>query len=172
MLELIPGISALYNILKRNIERGNDVLVQRKELSKELMENCRSWSSILLSTFDKAVGRWAIEGREKAASEIMKLEEDFMKLDYWSLEASSPILLFLKEDRRFEIFADSCANFYKSALYVKRIVYGDIQAHSGGYVSADDVGIKGMVDLWREEVERMLREVSTEYMKVRTIEPK
>jgi len=174
LLDLVNPIRALYDILKRNIDRSNDVLKQRKELASELMENCRSWASILLSTFDEAVDSWSKKnkGKQAAMSEIEKLEQDFLKLDYWSLETSSPILLFLKEDRRFENFADSCARFYKSALSVKRIAYGGIEESPGRYVNIRDAGVKATVDSWKEEVERMLRDVSTEYMKTRTIEPK
>src|SRR2546425_61132 len=121
----IPGLSTLYSVLKRDIDRKNDVLAQRKDLAKELMENCRKWASVLLDTFDEAVRRWqGPGGRQAAEREIMALESDFMKLDYWSLKDGSPILKFLREDKKFAPFADCCADFYKAALYVKRIVYG------------------------------------------------
>lgn len=97
----IPGLSMLYAIHKRNIDRENDILVQRKRLADELMNNCRIWAKELLATFDVAVRRWKADGRGAAQKEIMELEHDFMKLNYWSLESSSPILIFLREDHRF-----------------------------------------------------------------------
>lgn len=168
----IPGLSTLYSILKRQIDRENDLLAQRKKLADELMENCRNWAGILLETFRNAVRRWGTEGRAAAEKEIMEQEMDFMKLDYWSLEHTSPVLRFLKEDSRFEDFANSCARFYKSALSVKRLVYGDIEAHPGQHVTERDVGIAGMVDLWSGEVEKMLRDVATHHMRVRVLAPK
>jgi hypothetical protein len=54
-----------------------------------------------------------------------------MKLEYWSLESTSPILLFLKEDERFQPFVMSCIAFYNSALSVKRLVYGQIEDTPG-----------------------------------------
>ena len=168
----IPGLSTLYAIFKRNIDRENDVFAQRSRLADELMANCRQWSSVLLAVFRDAVRRWAQEGRDAAAEEIMAQEQDFLKLDYWSLESSSPILRFLSEDPRFVDFSNACAQFYRSALSVKRLVYGDIQTHPGVYVSEREVGIAGMVNAWQNEVERMLSEVSREYMVVRTLTPK
>ena len=168
----IPGISTLYSILKRDIDRDNDIFNQRKKLSDELVENCRKWAEILIDTFDHAVERWEVEGREAAEREIMKQEMDFMKLDYWSIEETSPILLFLKKDTRFAEFSHSCAEFYKSALYVKRLVYGQIESHPGVYVSSQDVGIRKMVELWKNEIERMLRDVTTEHMRVKVLLPK
>ena len=167
----IPGLPTLYAILKRDIDRKNDIFRQRKELSAELMDNCRRWSEVLVSTFRGAIGRWAEEGRDAAANDIMQLEMDFLKLDYYSLESSSPILAFLREDSAFRAFAEACAAFYKSALSVKRIVYGDIQTHPGVYVTAGQVGIQGMVNAWENEVEQMLRKVGHEYMRVRILTP-
>ena len=168
----IPGLPTLYAILKRHIDRGNDILAQRKALADELMENCRSWSRILIDTFEEAVTRWRNEGRHAAEKEIMEQEMDFMKLNYESLKDTSPILLFLREDSRFEAFALSCANFYKSALNVKRLVHGQIESHAGHFVTERDVGIAKMVELWRHEVETMLHEVLVEHMRVKVIVPK
>ena len=169
----IPGLDTLYSVLKRNIDRRNDVLAQRKELAKELMDNCRKWASELLKTFNEAVMRWqGPGGREAAEREIVQLQEDFLKLDYWSLKSDSPILSFLHQDRQFAAFADSCADFYMSALEVKRIAFGSIKGSSGQYVNANDVGVKSMVEHWRAEVERMLSKVTTQYHKIRTIRSK
>lgn len=168
----IPGLSTLYAILKRRIDRDNDVFAQRRHLADELMANCRQWSAVLLAVFREAAKRWAHEGRDAAAEEILAQERDFLKLDYESLESSSPILVFLREDSRFENFADACARFYRSALSVKRLVYGRIQTHPDVYVSEGEVGIAGMVAAWENEVERMLQEVSREYRVVKTLTPK
>jgi tRNA uridine 5-carbamoylmethylation protein Kti12 len=168
----IPGLSTLYSIFKRNIDRENDVLSQRKQLASELMENCRTWTGILIETFQNAVQRWNSEGRAAAEHEIVNQEQDFLKLDYWSLKSSSPILVFLKEDTRFRRFADSCASFYQSSLSVKRIVYGEIMTSERNPVTIDKVGLKGMVSAWRDEVERMLKAVHYEYMQIKTITPK
>jgi hypothetical protein len=159
--------------LKRHIKRGNDVLKQRKELSNELMDNCNIWSAELLSTFDKAVKSWSKqgEGKEIAMNEIMKLEEDFLKLDYRSLESKSPILLFLSEDERFKEFASSCADFYKSALSVKRMAYDGIRDTKGKYLDINNNGIKTTVSSWKKEVENMLRKVNKEYLEIKTITP-
>jgi len=168
----IPGLSTLYDILKRNIERDNNVLTQRRQLASELMENCRQWSGILIDTFQRAVERWEKDGSFAAEYEIMAQEQDFLKLDYWSLESSSPILIFLIEDARFRNFVDSCARFYRSALSVKRLVYGDIRTSAGEYVTVGQIGLRGMVSAWQDEVERMLRDVSHEFMHIKTITPK
>jgi len=89
----IPGLPTLYAILKRHIDRGNDILAQRKALADELMENCRSWSRILIDTFEEAVTRWRNEGRHAAEKEIMEQEMDFMKLNYESLKDASPNII-------------------------------------------------------------------------------
>jgi hypothetical protein len=168
----IPGLSTLYAILKRNIDRENDLLSQRKELAAELAENCKKWSEVLIETFDEAVRRWQIEGRQAAEREIMAQERDFMKLNYSSLEKSSPILLFLSEDKRFEPFAEACTKFYRSALSLKRLVYGGIEDYPGHYVTENEVGIAKMAALWRREVKQMLREVARNHMRVRVLPPK
>jgi hypothetical protein len=74
----IPGLGTLYSILKRDIDRKNDIFRQRQELSSELMANCRAWSEVLVTTFRGAVNRWTTEGREAAANDIRALEMDFL----------------------------------------------------------------------------------------------
>lgn len=125
-IEMIPGINALYNILKRNIDRGNDVLQQRKALAKELHDNCNAWSVALLDTFERIMQGWETDGRQAAMRAIEAQMMDFMKLDYHSLEGRSPVLMFLREDDRFSVFVHACARFYESALGLKRLVYGQI----------------------------------------------
>ncbi len=168
----IPGLSTLYGIHRRTIERQNDILAQRKQLATELRDNCRAWSAALLRTFDEAIRRWENEGRNAARAEVEELIHDFMSLDYYSLEETSPILKFLREDDRFNDFTSACAAFYRSALGVKRLVYGDIETSPGRYVSSGDVGVEGMVGIWRQEVERMFETVSREHMKIRIIVPR
>lgn len=145
-------------------------VTNRKEISETLYSNCLQWAHALLQTFDDAVLRWENEGQSAAEDEIMALVEDFMKIDYWSLKDSSPLLLYLKEDTRFSKMADACSDFYHSALDVKRIAYGDIEKSPNKYVSRSSVGLKGMVHLWKAEVERMLERVTREYHTIRTIE--
>lgn len=159
----IPGLSTLYAILKRNIDRDNDVLRQRKDLALELKTNCHQWSEILVATFREASRRWETEGPTAAIQEILELEEDFLRLDYYSLESTSPILSFLREDSAFRPFADACASFYSCALAVKRMARSDLET-----VPA----IRGAEREWRSEVERMLREVDLEYQRVRTLVPR
>lgn len=155
-----------------HIEVKNDILAQRKELAQGLLQNCQTWARVLLSTFDTAVERWKRDGPMAAEREIMAQQDDFMKLDYWSLESTSPVLLFLKEDERFKPFVDSCVAFYNSALSVKRLVYGQIEDKPGHYVSAHEREVGAMVKLWHAEVERMLRDVSINHMKVMVLQPK
>jgi hypothetical protein len=102
----------------------------------------------------------------------MRLEADFTTVDYYSLETSSPILKYLSEDERFAAFSRACASFYKSALSVKRVVYGDIQDAHGRWVSSGQVGVGAMVALWQAEVEKGFREVATQYMHIRVLKPK
>ena len=176
--KLISQITTLYGIHKRQIDRDNDVLSQRKQLASELNQNCRLWARILLDTFNEAVRRWTAPGtqpdsaRRAALDEIIALEQDFLKLDYWSLEDTSPILKFLREDDRFAAFAGSCAHFYKSALRVKRITYDDIQATDGGYVAMHRDALSDVVRAWESEVERMMQKVSHEYHAIQTLLPR
>ena len=167
----IPGLGTLYSILKRDIDVRNDTLAGRKQLSKELYDNCRTWAQVLVDTFDEAVRRGETEGKGAAFREMEELIGDFLKLDYYSLESSSPILQFLQMNSRFREFAESCARFYESALNVKRLVWGDIERHPGEYVSSNKVGIEGMIDLWKVEVEKMLRDVAEKYHAVHVIQP-
>jgi hypothetical protein len=168
----IPGLSTGYAIYKRNIDRTNDALKQRQQLAAELLQNCKLWSGILISVFDDAVARWSVEGPEAAEREIMKQQEDFLKLNYGSLESESPILLFLGEDERFRPFAQSCFDFHMSALSVKRMVYGSIKDKEGHDFTAFETDISVMVQLWRAEVERMLSNVNINHMRVMILKPK
>lgn len=168
----IPGLGTLYAIFKRDIDVKNDRLEYRRELAKELYDNCQEWSRLLVSTFDSAIIRWSDEGRNSAADEIMELVEDFHKINYYSLREDSPIVKLLLSDSRFTEFGEACCEFYKSALDIKRIVYGDIQNRYGEYISCQEVGVEKMVNLWKSEVERMLKTVTYKWMEIKTLEKK
>jgi hypothetical protein len=117
---LISGYKAISDIYKRHIDAKNGDLEQLKSCAAILSDNCKEWSRILIEAFDEAVKRWENEGRQAAENEIMRLQEDFLKLDYHYLEENSEIIIFLKNDFRFNSFADSCVRFYISALDVKK----------------------------------------------------
>lgn len=164
------SIDDVYNLLSTQVKPSRDALKQRQKLAKELVDNCKLWSAELIATFDKAVKKWTKKknGKQAARKEIESLQKGFLKLDYWSLRSTSPILLFLKKDNKFNNFAESCANFYESALNVKRIAYENIE-DSSGLVSLRKNGISKIVNAWKEEVERMMEEVNVEYLKVKII---
>ena len=149
----IPGLSTLYAILKRHIEIKNDVLSQRKELAQELVDNCEKWSDVLIKTFDSAVARWQVEGREAAIGEILQQDNDFRRLNYLSLAGDSPILEFLNKDERFQPFVASCVDFYQSALDIKKLVWGQIEEYPGRYVIAQDNDVSVMIKLWHRELD-------------------
>ena len=169
----IPGLGTLYAILKRDIEVGNQRLEYRRTLAAELYQNCEDWSRLLVTTFDRAVERWARNDYNGAAKEIMDLQNDFLQLDYRSIRTGSPIIEHLSTDPRFRTFAEACCAFYESALSVKRMVYGEIQDSRGRYVRADmGAHIGRMESLWRQEVERMLEMIGREWHQIRTLEVK
>ncbi len=168
---LIPGLNALYGILKRHIERGNDELKQRKELAQEVRDSCHHWSKLLVKMIDDVVEQWERNNRSGAIDSIMRLTNDFHEIDYWSLDESSPILKFLKKDPRFRDFAIKCAGFYKSALDLKRLAYGEIKDRHGMLHNAATVGLPTMAHIWREEVRERLRCVTTAHNYVKTIVP-
>lgn len=174
MAIIIPGFSTLYNILKRDIELDNTKLEYRRFLAKELYDNCLNWSEALMNAFGLAVKKWEKVGRADAEREIMKLVEDFnlQKINYTSLRSDSPIIEHLLSDKRFKSFAEASVDFYESALDVKRIAYGDIKDSTGNKINSNDAGIQKMVGLWKDEVNRMIKNVNHEWMKVQIIEPK
>ncbi len=168
----IPGISTLYAILKRDIEHTNDVLAQRRALADELRDNCEQWAKLLIETFDRAIELWEIEGKQAAIDALRELIDDFMALDYYSLEDTSPILKYLDDDDRFSPFVYSCKRFYSSALNIKRIVYSELQNHDGEYISIHDVGIHPIVGLYNDEVRSMMRGVANAHNALKTLKPK
>ncbi len=167
----IPGLSTLYAILKRNIDRKNDILTQRQELSTELYDNCVAWSRILQEVFEKVRAVSAADGRDAGRQLVEEQIRDFAKLDYYSLQGSSPIVAFLQEDEDFAELAGACTAFYDSALDVKRIAYGSLEREPGVFVSEHEVGIDEMVRLWLQELERALERVTIAYHRTRTVTP-
>jgi hypothetical protein len=49
---------------------------------------------------------------------------------------------------------------------LKKIVYGEIKNHRGEYISSYDNDIRTMVNAWKYQVEKMLRDVNKEYAKI------
>src|SRR5215467_14478714 len=139
----LPSLSAPFH---RSFERAPDEFTQRRRFADELFENCRAWSAILIDVFNEAQFRWRSEGIEAARREIEQQDQDFLKLDYWSLQSNSPIISFLREDKRFVPFADACVEFYKAALSIKRLAYGNIAGPSGRVVSMSRDGIETVVE--------------------------
>ena len=99
----------------------------------------------------------------------MRLATDFHEIDYWSLDEGSPILRFLKKDRRFRDFAIKCPGFYRSALDAICLVFGEIKDRHGVMHDATRVDLPTMAEPWREEVREMLRRVTTAHNYVKTI---
>ncbi len=168
----IPGISTLYEILKRDIERKNDVLSQRKKLSAELRENAHRWTNLLADTFSKASSRIADDDYRAAEKEIMELWTDFRQVDYKLLEETSPIIQYLLEDERFESYTQSCVRFYKSALDLKRLVYTGIKKADGHDVRLKRDGFSKIEKAWKRELEDMQSDLDREFMKIKVLEPK
>jgi hypothetical protein len=162
------GVEATKKLFQTPVRAGGDVFSQRKKLAKELYQNCRRWSQILLETFDKAGERWVSKGEEAAAEIIAKQQRDLMKLDYLSLEADSRMLKFLREDSQFERFADACAEFYRTAIDLKEGVFTRIQASLLERPRLDVADISREVASWKDRVDGMLRPVTDEYHSIRT----
>jgi endonuclease IV len=168
----IPGLGSLVAIHHRDVGRTNNILAQRKEFAAELTENCRKWAAVLTGVFTEAVTRWEREGKAAARREIEKQQEDFQKLNYWSLHNDSPLLKHLGDDERFHDFVQACRSFYQSALNLKRLAYEQIETHPGIYASMDTAGVRDMVQAWLAQLEEMQRAVEIELMAVRVITPK
>jgi hypothetical protein len=169
-MDLIPGLSTLYEIFRRNIDRDNDVLSERKQLAAELHSNCKQWTALLIDNFTTAVQRWKIEGQQAALDEVHQQMRDFMRVDYASVRGDSKLLEFLREDKRFEPFANSCARFYDAAIHLKRLVYGDIE-RNGERFTAESIGMTAMVEKWMGMLEEMMEDVTENYHGVKTVKP-
>lgn len=168
----IPGLSTLYAILKRDIEHQNNQLRQRKELAKELHENCRKWSDLLVNSFSTVFKFLEANGKEAAEKEINSLMSDFLELNYRALEKESPIIRFLRKDKRFKSFAETCIKFYNSALDIKWIVYGEVEAHHGLLVDIENKDLDDRVRIYQQEVRAVFERVNYAYMETQIIRDK
>lgn len=167
----VRGLDDLGNFLKHEIEPSNETLEHRRQLAEQLYEYCRKWAAALIETCEAVSRRWEREGPGGAEDEILALYDDFQKINYDSLKSESPIVKYLLKDAQFEPFANACVDFYKSALNVKRIVYGEIQDSRGNFARYPTASIQKMFRLWRAEVRQMFQKVNNEWMKVQTIQP-
>lgn len=165
------SVNTLYNIHKRQIERSNDILDQRKKISEDLKNNCHQWSKLLLDYFEESILIGQERGKDAALRHIDILILDIHNLDYWSLKADSTLLSFLDEDKRFRNFVNSCMNFYDSALDIKPIVYGSLQNHKNEYISIHDSDIKVVIATYRSKIEQMLTSVMQNYHAIQIIVP-
>jgi hypothetical protein len=166
----LPGINTLYSILRRDIELSNNHLEQRVKLASDLHANAQKWIEVLMTTFNEAIAAQK-SGDNQEARKIMEAQIwDFMKLDYWSLKKNSPILIHLKEDRRFRVFVYACVNFYDSALQIKQLVYGGIEDADGNYLNAQTSPIEDVTSLYRENLEDMLSSITRAFHEVQTIQ--
>ena len=168
----IPGLGSLVAIHHRGIGRTNNILAHRQAFAAELTENCRTWAAVLTNVFTEAITRWEREGKAAARQEIEKQQQDFQKLNYWSLHNDSPLLKYLGDDERFHSFVKACRRFYQSALNLKQLAYEQIETHPGIYASMDTAGVGDMVKAWLAQLEEMQRAVEMELMAVRVITPK
>jgi hypothetical protein len=156
------AVAATRRILLEQPEytRGDETN-RRKTLAEKLYKNCTRWSQVLIEVFDEAGRSWARQGLDSARDIIIQQQKDIDKLDYWSLRAANPILLFLKKDSRFVAFADACGAFYVSALDVKARAYGSIRELNNEQIEME-------VARWGDEVEAILRPVADEFHKLQT----
>ena len=174
LITAIPGLSALYAILTRQIGRKNSILTNRQSLAREVAESIEKWAELLNDTFLGALSTWEADGKAKAQKTVNDLIRDFIKVRYSALRTSSPILRHLAEDERFEPFATASVEFYQAAIETKRLVYGQIETSPGEYLvanSASGVASRRMIEEWLREIERKLNRVQTEYDRIRTIAP-
>ena len=161
MLQEFIGVK---EALKRGVDSAE--LGQEKKVAKHLFETCKEWSRILCETFDAAAEKWERRDMAGAGNDIMILESEFYKLDYYHLEDSSPTLLNLRQDPRFAPLAEACAGFFKCALYVKGLVHGEFIDSAGKYSSHQGTPIRHLVVLWKEELDKAMRKVSFAYQSV------
>ena len=168
----IPGLSTLYAIFKRDIDRNNTVLSKRLELANELQNNAQKWTLYLQTAFNEAIKLYRRGLMDDALHRVLEQQEDFLKLDYDSLKIDGPILTYLGEDSRFNDFVNCCSSFYRSALDIKRLVYTGIENSEGEIEIMIDDDIEVVAITYRAEVERMHRGLLKSYNKLKTIEPK
>lgn len=165
---VVAAVSPLYQILKRHYDVKTANLEWRLKLALELRDACEQWSSLLELTFDKAVDLLNDKGPEAARSEIERQQNDFNTLDYGSLASDSEAFRGLREDHRFEAFADVCQRFYDGAIKVKRIAYETFE-EAGRSRTFENDGFKAVAHLWKREVEQLLDRVRWEYRGVERI---
>ncbi len=167
----IPGLSTLYAIYKRDIDRDNTILSKRIELSDELRKNAESWTVYLETAFDEAIKLYRKGLKNAALERVDEQIRDFKNLDYDSLKEEGPILSYLAEDSRFSNFVKSCTDFYSSALDIKRLVYSGIENSDGENKNMVEHDIEVVVLLYRSEIESMYRGLMRSYNELKIIEP-
>ena len=168
---LLSGISNLYGVLKRDIDRKNTTLAQRQRLAKDLRDCCVRWTEILIETFDTAREHWSAGERGAAISAIEAQQADFTKIDYRCTHESSPTLVFLREDPRFRAYALAVGRFYDSALDLKEWVHGQFAQVPETQGEQDRNWVKTVVAEWRRRLEAMLNRVRHEYLAVEALPP-
>ncbi|MFZ1547691.1 MAG: hypothetical protein WAT12_11430 [Candidatus Nitrotoga sp.] len=162
----IPGISTLSTILKRPIEPRSDALIQRRELAAELQENCQKLAILLKGAFRKHTKQVNEVDSEALEKKIMNLMNDFQHVDSTFLEDTSPVLQYLAIDMRFKDVAQSCADFYKSALNLKQILNENVPDSTALADLCKEDGLFNMTSAWQSQLETMLNRVNQDYMKV------
>jgi hypothetical protein len=165
---VVAAVSPLYQILKRHYDVKSANLEWRLKLALELKDACEQWSSLLEITFDKAVDLLNEKGPKGARSEIERQQNNFNALDYGSLAWNSEALRGLREDHRFEAFADVCERFYRGAIEVKRIAYETFDEAGRSRTFQKD-GFTTVAHLWKREIEQLLDRVRWEYHGVERI---
>jgi hypothetical protein len=165
---VVAAISPLYQILKRHYDVKSADLEWRINLARELKDACEQWSSLLELTFDKSVELLNEKGPAAARREIERQQNNFNALDYGSLASDSAALRGLREDRRFEAFADVCERFYNGAIEVKRIAYEKFDEAGRSRTFKKD-GFTAVARLWKGEIEQLLDRVRWEYRVVESI---
>jgi hypothetical protein len=159
---VVAAVSPLYQILKRHYDLKNATLESRVKLARELKDACEQWSSLLEQTFDNAVGLLNERGSVAARSEVERQQQNFTALDYGSLANDSEALKGLRDDPRFEAFADSCVRFYTGAIEVKRIAYEAFD-DAGSARTLNKDGFKKVAQLWKVQVEQALEGVRSTF---------
>lgn len=162
----IPGISTLSAIFKRSIEPRSDALIQRRELSAELQENCQKLAILLKGAFRKHAKQVNEVDYGALEKKVMSLMNDFQHVDSTFLEDTSPILQYLAIDMRFKDLAQSSADFYKSALNLKQLLNENVPDSTALEALCKEDGLFNMTNVWQSELETMLNRVNQEYMKV------
>ena len=168
---ILSGLSTLFNIHKRQIERTNDILSDRKKLSEELRDNCKNWTGLIEATIDSIVEQLKNADPDAAKAALNELVDDKLKIDYVFMRDDSPLVNDLRSDQRFKPFADTCAQFYEEALYLKRILYANLSNDPNQAIFFSTHGIVPSGAAWIDRTHRAMAKVDQEYMKVRLVRP-